>query len=301
MRRLFPLILFAAASLCHGENFTFAPRDGDHYIVTSHREILTEMSGQANELDISDDRAEETVHVAGPLARITRVLRSESQKEDGVEMKNPATALLLNCPITRVYDRKGRLIRIEGNDKLLAAARQLQPASLREAAEAEFRTANLESTEASAWRVAGCGWLPGHPARQDAEWEEEEPEPFTVDGQPARLHAVVRVAGLQYNGDRLAATVLMFGSTAPALLRDVRSSTVRSLDDPVVQDFIEWDVADLPLHKVISRIVVDPRTLSITERERIDVGVDGTADSLRTRIEHDTMKYAPYSPQVIVQ
>ena len=301
MRRLFPLIIFAAASLCRGENFTFAPRNGDHYVVTSHREILTEMSGQANSLDVSDDVSEETVHVAGPLVRITRILKSQSQKEDGVEVKNPATALLLDCPLTRVYDRKGQLIHIEGNEKLVAAAKQLQPESLREAALAEFKTATLESSEASAWRVAGCGWLPGHPAHQDAQWEEEEPEPFSVNGQPARLHALVRVAGMQYDGERMAATVLMFGSTAPDLLRDVRSPAVRGLDDPAVQDFIEWNVADLPLHKVISRVVVDPHTLSITERERIDVGVDGTSDALRTRIEHDTMKYAPFSPQVIVQ
>jgi hypothetical protein len=302
MRRLFPFLLLAVLGpLCHGGNFTFAPRDGDQCIVRSHREILTETTGQPNELDISDDVAEETVRLTGTTIRVTRILKSETQTEDGAEVSNPAAALLIDRPLTRVYNRKGQLIRIEGGENVIEAAKTLTPVSLREAAEREFKPAHLQATEASAWRVAGCGWLPGHPVRQDAQWDEEEPEPFTIGGQPGRLHAFLRVSSVQYDGDRPTATVLMFGSTAPGLLKDLRTTPVRDLQEPAVQDFIEWNIADLPLHKVISRVVVDPRTLTLSERERIDVGVDGTPDTLRTRIEHDTMKYEPFSPQVIVR
>jgi len=86
---------------------------------------------------------------------------------------------------------------------------------------------------------------------------------------------------------------MSFGSTDATLLKPVDHPGIVDVQDSAVREFVTWNVTDLPLEKVVSRITVDAQTLELIQREKITVDVGNTPEGLETRTEDETITRKP--------
>jgi len=284
---------FGASAGARAEPFTFAPADGDHYLETSHREVIVDVDVKpaARDEDVTDTTTDVTVRKTGDSIRMDRTVKSMVETDNGKPFGNPAAPLALNRTTTNVFDLNGTLLRVDGNENLIRDAERIFPVRFHAALEAQFAPGALETGERLVWQLIDRGILLGHEIRLNERWASEQPA--FLRNQPINLSVVSRVVGLQRGGKSCDATVLTFASTDPALLKGVDRPGIALVSDPAVEDFLTWNIADLPLEKVVSRVTVDAKTLHLIQREKIIVDVDSIPAGIKTRTEHETICCKP--------
>ena len=294
----FLLSALACASLTSShaaETFVFAPADGAHYVENIHREIVYAL-GQMTHTEVQDSVTQIHFKKAGDQVLMSRTPTSLTQTTNGKPVHSATLAVALNRTTTDVFDKDGKLLQVEGNEQLVADAKKTVAPALRPAVDKQFNPDRLAASEKISWNLIDEGRLVGHQVKLNERWESVEP--LKIGNKTGSLKAISRVVDVKNVNGEPQATVLTFASSEPSLLAELDKPAVVDLKDPAVQDFLTWNVGDLPMQKIISKFTVDPRTLQMVQRETISVDVTSVAAGIETRTDHEMVTSKLASNQV---
>jgi hypothetical protein len=281
------MLLFIILSGAHAEVFRFAPEDGSKSIERTRREIITEVAAgnhRSKEVDIAKSVVERVVRVTDHAIFVTLTETDANRIVDGRPFDNPSQTLLRNKPTTRVFDKERGFLRLEGCDSLIADAKRIFPESQHAFLEVVFSPQVLEQREKDTWMKLEGGRLVGMEVARGGRWENEED--YGEIGKPYKVTTLTRVTDIESSKEALKVTLLTFYTNDRSFLKRVDSESVTSLKDPAVEDYLSWNVGNLPLLKGASLIILDARTLRIMHREQIEIQVMDTPEGLKTRTEH---------------
>lgn len=267
--------------------FRFVPANGSVIEQIQTRTIVTESSATRGQKEVREEKSTEDwafERVDGGY-RLTKTLRTWSGVTNGQPVANLAQTLLMDRPIVFHISTQGELMRVTGYEHLIEEAKKTFPPQSHAQLEKQFSPEFLENMEKQTWQERFGRFIGIQIKKGDVLKDSTPVDAKDKRTNAPRMHVVVTFPQVVPKGGALLVTILSFHSTDPRLLTTLQAGDFSNAATKDVKEFLDWNVSDLPLMKIVDEIVMDANTMTILKEELKRVHVIDSPNGIDTQTE----------------